>query len=187
MYDISLLSREQIKEVYKESMMVDFPDNERKPLSMIMKALDKGAYICLGVIDKVKVLGYAFFVKNENDYLFDYLAVINGNRNNGLGSFFLKHIAEYFKDANSIIGEVEDPQCAKTEEDRLLQQRRYNFYMRNGFVDTGVKANVFGADFIIIELKLGSVHTQDEIKKLYLNHYKSFLPRLMFYRKVKIK
>lgn len=187
MYNISVLSREQIKEVYEESMLVDFPDNERKPLSMIMKALDKGAYNCLGIIENAKVLGYAFFVKNHNDYLFDYLAVLNGKRNNGLGSFFLKHIADYYKDADSIIGEVEDPSCAKTEEDRVLQERRYNFYLRNGFVDTGVKANVFGADFILIEMNLGRTHSQDEIKKLYLNNYKSFLPRLMYYRKVKIK
>lgn len=181
------LSKEQVKSLYQTSLMKDFPDNERKPLSVMLKSMDQGVYECLGIVEEDEIRGYAFFVKNGNDYLFDYLAVIGENRNRGVGAEFLKYIAEYFKDADSVIGEVEDPLFAKNEEDRKLQKRRLAFYLRNGYEDTGVRAVAFGANFIILKLKNQINHTIPEIERLYKIHYKSFLPKLTYWRHVKIK
>lgn len=44
-------------------------------------------------------------------------------------------MAEMLKSAHSLIVEVEDPEFAETEEDRILQTRRLNFYLRNGVID----------------------------------------------------
>ena len=65
--------------------------------------------------------------------------------------------------AKSIIGEVENPEFAKSEEDRRIQTRRFEFYMRNGFRDTGVRAACFGVPYIIIEMGQGPAHTAEEI------------------------
>ena len=42
------LTREEVRLIYDRHMVGDFPDNERKPLSMIEGALDAGHYRCLG-------------------------------------------------------------------------------------------------------------------------------------------
>lgn len=191
---VIVLSRRQIKEICRKRMIKDFPVLERKPLSMIMKELDRGRYVCLGMIDETKeirddatmILGYAFFVKNGNDYLFDYLATDKNMRNQGLGSQFLALIAEYFKSANSVIGEVENPVYAVDGSSRGLQTRRKNFYLRNGYVETKVTARVFDVQYEIIELVLDKPHSEELVKNLYLSHYQAILPRKLYQKMIKI-
>lgn len=189
--EIKSLTIEQVKQVYEESMKVDFPDNERKPLAMILKALENGTYECLGAFmeegEVDKIVGYAFFVKTENDYLFDYLAVMKDYRNKGIGAEFLKGIAKHCENYESVIGEVEDPACAKTEDEKKLQQRRRDFYFRNGYVDTKVRVKLFGVDYLVIEMNKNVTHTEQEIKELYKKHYEAMLPKLLYKTMVKIK
>lgn len=187
---IKELTRDQVRFLYEKSMMIDFPDNERKPLYMIEEALDKGAYQCLGVVDEdqdSEILGYAFFMKLGNDYLFDYYVVLEGNRNAGIGSQFLSGIKEYFATADSVIGEVEDFTVAETKEEEELQSRRYHFYLRNGYVDTDVRVKLFGVDYRVIELDLEKKHTQEEIKKLYQRHYKAIFTKEIYEKMVIVK
>ena len=108
---IKNLTQEQVKTIYNNHMVNDFPASELKPLSMILKGMKKKIFEWLGYVDEEsgEILAYAVFVKNGNDYLFDYLAVISDSRNSGIGSSFLKQIAEHYKHADSVIGEVEDP------------------------------------------------------------------------------
>lgn len=181
------LSKEQVKYLYEVSMMKDFPDNERKPLSMILTAIDKGAYDCLGIVEKDTILGYAFFMKIGKDYLFDYYVILQEYRNSGIGSAFLQEIAKHYQDADSVIGEVEDFSLAESEEDKNLQERRYQFYLRNGYVDTAVRVKLFGVDYRVIEMAIGKAHTKEEIKELYRAHYKAIFPWIIYKQKVKIK
>ena len=186
---IKNLTQEQVKTIYKDHMINDFPASELKPLSMILKGMKKKIFECLGYVDEEsgEILAYAVFVKNGNDYLFDYLAVISDSRNSGIGSSFLKQIAEYYKHADSVIGEVEDPVFAKDDEEKNLQERRIGFYKRNGYIDTNVRVKLFGVDFKVFEMNLGRKHSEEEIKQLYKSHYKKILPRFLYWRSVKIK
>lgn len=183
------LNKDEITKIYKEHMVNDFPADELKPLSTILKGMDKQLFECLGFLDKEsgQLKAYAVFIKNGNNYLFDYLAVVDGNRNDGIGSVFLKQIAEHFKNADSVIGEVEDPDFAADESERRLRERRIAFYERNGYFNTGVKAKLFGVDFWILEMNLGKKHTKDEIKILYKSVYKKVLPFFRYLRCVKVK
>lgn len=187
---IRKLSKDQVSYIYKTYMVNDFPANELKPLSMILKGMENNVFEGLGLMSEDredKILGYAIFVKNGKDYLFDYLAVVDGNRNDGIGSTFLKHIAEYLKDADSVIGEVEDPDYAKNEAEKQLQERRIGFYKRNGYIDTNVKVKLYGVDFRVFELDLGRKHSEKEIKRLYKSVYKKTFPKFMYYKYVKVK
>ena len=179
---VDKLNRDQIRFVYQEYMQKDFPDNERKPLKMIEDAVTKQTYECFGLFDGEEICGYAFFVKlmNEDgraDYLFDYLAIREELRDQGLGGTFLSLLTDFFSDTRSMLGEVENPEFAQNEDERKTQERRLRFYLQNGIVDTGVTAKVFGVEYRILEVVFGERHTQEQTKEIYQRLYQSFLPK----------
>lgn len=182
---MQLLTKKQVQQLYRR-MKKDFPKNERKPLWMILKAIDKGQYECYGFFHGQDILGYAFFVKCGNDYLFDYLAIDESRRNQNLGTQFLAMLQNHFRNASSVIGEVEDPEAAESEADKELRTRRLHFYLRNGVCDTGVKAQAFGVDFRILELDLGKKHSKEQIRKLYEKQYRIMLPEKVFLKHIHV-
>lgn len=186
---IQLLNRRQVKQIYKTKMVNDFPPMELKPLMMILAAMSKGKYICYGLMDdsEENVLGYAFFVKRGNHYLFDYLAVSEDKRNSGIGTEFLNLLREKFAGSDSVVGEVEDPDCAENDEEREIQNRRLSFYTRNGYINTGIKVLLFDVDYLVLEMDLGKNHTGDDVAAIYQEHYKTMLPKKMYLKKFEIK
>lgn len=196
---IALLDKEQIAFIYNNFMIHDFPPTELKPLARMIDAYDKGVYECYALLeDSVDIsdkdarktrdiLAYAFFFCTDNHYLLDYFAVTKNKRNGGLGSIFLGLLRQKFFDSDSVIGEVEDPDYAENEEDRDLQTRRLNFYLRNGYINTGIKVVMFDVDYIVLEMDLGKNHDSDTIARLYEAHYKAMLPEEIYKEKVTIK
>lgn len=180
------LNIEEMKYVYDTYMTEHFPDDELKPFQLIKSVYDQGCYDALGIIYNNKIIGYAYFVKIDNKYLFDYFGITDQYRNLGIGSYMLDKIRTFYKDAECIIGEVEDYNLADPEQ-RTIQERRYNFYLRNGCVDTGLKVLLFDVDYIIIILSSNREIPTDNIKNMYLNIYKHVLPDKLFSKKVKIK
>ncbi|MDO4188572.1 MAG: GNAT family N-acetyltransferase [Lachnospiraceae bacterium] len=185
------LDKNQIIQIYNERMVYDFPKDELRPLKLIVKPYEKGIYTGFGLIDdnsdEKDILGYAFFIKMENNYLFDYFAISSDKRNTGLGSIFLDLLKQEFKNAGSVIGEVEDPECAENEENKTNMSRRLKFYLSNGYIDTSVRVKLFGVDYIILEMDLGKSHDKNTIKDLYLSHYRNMLPKLLFKKMVCVK
>lgn len=182
------LTPNQVTQIYRKYMKNDFPASELKPLAMILQAMESDIYDCLAISDGHKnLLGYAFFTRNGKDYLLDYFATVKELRNNGIGSDILKLLSEYYTNADSVIGEVENPEFATNEADRTLQTRRMNFYLRNGFRLTGVKVILFGVPFLIIETGPNAGHTPDEIRALYRMHYQTILPPESYQKHVRIK
>lgn len=183
MYFCRKLTISQADEIYRKMMKKDFPRSELKPLSMIHKGLARKEYLCFGFFDdEDTVCGYAYFVFRIQDgqrvYMLDYFAVAENMRGTGLGSQFIKMACEEVNDADYIICEAEAPEKASDEDDRLTRTRRVDFYLRNGFRDTGVTAFVFGVVFKILEF--GAEHTEDEMKKAYSELYRSFLPEILY-------
>lgn len=183
--EIKKLNTRQTVGIYNKSLKKEFPVNERRPLFLIIKGMFAGTYECLGAVCKGRIIGYAFFIKYGNDYLFDYLAVYEKYRCKGVGSQIIKAVREYYINADSIIGEVENPNFAGTAEEESLMARRYNFYLRNGCIDTGVKAETFGVHFIIIQLA-GKELDRAKVAKLYQTHYKMSLPRHLYANNIKV-
>ena len=102
------------------------------------------------------------------------------NRDQGLGGLFLSQLASCIRDADCIVGEVEDPDRAEDEETRELRLRRLQFYLRCGYRQTALRSTVFGADYRILEVPTGREHTTEELKTIYTELYRSTLPALFF-------
>lgn len=181
----------ELEQIYNSRMKRDFARNELRPLSSLRKNWRKGEYDAYGLFAGAEFLGYACFVRipegERYNYLFDYFAIAEEHRDEGLGSVFLEQLAACLRDAACVIGEVEDPDAASGEADRRLRERRVRFYLRNGCLDTGVRSLLFGVDYRILEVPTGSVHTAEEIKAVYTALYRHILPPAFFKTCFKIK
>lgn len=183
MYYCRKLTISQTDDIYRKMMKKDFPRNELKPLSMIHKALSRKEYLCFGFFDEAEnICGYAYFVfrihEGQRVYMLDYFAVAENMRGMGLGSQFIKMACDSVYDADYIICEAESPEKASDEEDRIIRDRRIDFYLKNGFRDTGISAFVFGVVYKILEF--GAEHNEIEMKTAYSGLYRSFLPELLY-------
>ena len=174
------LTKAQVEDIYKNNMTIDFPKAELKPLEVILKAIDNNIYEPLGLFDDSSIVGYTFLVKLGNDYLVDYLAVNSDSRNNGAGSEMVQLLADYLKDAENVIIEIEDPDHATDAASKDIQTRRMNFYFRNGCTDTGLRVKCLGVPFRIIRLGQHKSEDHDVLWNLYREFYRRVLPEDMF-------
>lgn len=173
--DFSLIER-----LFKSRLKKDFARNELKPLSSMRRSWEKDAYDCYGLFCGDEILGYAFFVRLGKNFLFDYLAIEESHRDEGLGFIFLRQLTACLTDADCVVIEVEDPDQAKNEADRVLRERRLQFYLRNGYLETMLTSEVFGADYRILEVPVGNPHTTDQLRNIYAALYQSTLPAFFF-------
>ena len=189
--NIGRLSAAQLRAVYRERMVRDFPDDELKPLSMIEQALRRGAYECAAMFDGDEILAYAFFVILRRDglqyWLFDYYAVREDLRDSGVGSSFMRALAQYhLRSASCVLLEVDNPDTASDQSERALRLRRERFYLRNGLLRTGVRAYVFGVDYRLLELPVNGAHTSGEVAQIYSDIYRSQLTKELFDTMVRV-
>ena len=165
------LNKQQIETVYNTHMVRDFPKAELKPLRMILDAVDRGIYLCLGLFDGDEQIGISFLEKAGSDHLMDYIAIIPERRNSGAGSEMLRLLAQRLGDEGHAILEVEDPDRASDEAEKELQIRRLGFYKRNGCRDTGLRVECFDVPFVILEAGSRDFDSLDEVWELYRTLY----------------
>ena len=176
----------QISEIYKARMKEDFPPDELKPLSAIKNAWERDSYDAYFLVRGEEIIGYAFFVRNGKHYLLDYLAIAKEHRDKGLGTVFLRQLRECLRDADCVIGEVDDPDKTDDTDEKALRERRLRFYLRNGYLKTEVTSRVFGVDYRILELPVGAEHTADEIRETYSELYRGMLPKVIYKTQFKV-
>ncbi len=140
------LNEKEIREIYREHMIYDFPKSELKPLERILSIEDyKGA----GFYSGGELMGYCFYCGCSGKRVFlDYFAVTRGNRSRGLGGVHLKELMEAIS-PRSLILEVEDPDFGTDEADEALRKGRIEFYKRQGLKLSGVRARVFSDNYLI--------------------------------------
>ena len=157
-----------------------FPKAELKSLKRIKESIRKDTYDCFGLEENSEIIGCAYFVKTGHDAMLDYLCVWPDKRNNGCGSASLAALRGYFDEMNSVIAEVEDPDTAQNDDERTLRTRRLGFYLRNGFVDTGVRAVIFNVRYRVIRFDDGKAFEKEEIREIYRAHYRAMLPENLY-------
>ena len=178
------LKIEEVRDVYQKHMCYDFPDEERKPLSRIEKTIHEGKYLCLGAFgDDGGFLAYAFFVFEKEACLLDYYAVVPDKRGEGIGSAFLKEAVKCTH-ADVTIIEIEDPEVAVPEEEKKARERRLNFYLNAGCVNTHVRVTTFGVEFLLLEYPVMTSHNRAVIAEGYRSIYRSILPKRMFEKNI---
>lgn len=186
------LTLAQIRAAYPVLLVPAFPENELKPLRMIEGALKRGEYVCYGALAGDDIQAVAFFVRIEAGggrlMLFDYLAVREDLRCQGLGGRFLRALIDGpLKGQGTVLLEVDEPSRADTPEERALRVRRLHFYLRNGLHDTAVLATVYGAAYRILTLPGSGALTPEEVRGLYAELYHAILPPEVYAQRVFIE
>ncbi|MCQ2515325.1 MAG: GNAT family N-acetyltransferase [Saccharofermentans sp.] len=150
------LTYDEIKSIYNERMVDDFPDDELKPFFIIEQHIKDGIYDCYGLCEDNQIYAYAYCLrvpyKNSNVYLIDYLAVKKNYRSRGYGSELIKLLKLELKNkALVVLVEVENPDYAAPEK-REECLRRLSYYIRNGIVDTGASEYLYHVEYKLLEM-----------------------------------
>lgn len=191
-FTVEPLDLPQMREIYLSRMVEDFPENELKPLALIESGMRRGFYRCWGAADGSGTLAYACFVCVERDAralcLFDYLAVRRDVRGEGVGSAFLQALSgAQLRAFDAVLLEVDDPSAVPPGAERGIRERRLRFYLRNGLVETGVTARVFGAEFRLLALPGRTPPDADAVRGDYAALYRAMLPARLFRREILIR
>lgn len=179
------LSNEDIKNVYNKHMKVDFPPEELKPIKVIQKLIDRKMYRCYGLYNNGDLLAYAFLANSKSYLLLDYYSVCAKYRSKGIGSEFLNLLKESCKNYNGIIVEVEKVECASDETEKIVRQRRIDFYRKNGTRMTNVSCTLFTVNYSIMclcNLELDDSVICEELK----NIYKEIIPNSLYSKYVEV-
>jgi GNAT superfamily N-acetyltransferase len=179
------LDKDKIEYIYKNRMILDFPADEIKPLNTILRGIDNGIYECLGMYDEDELMGYAFLIRAEKNYLLDYLAVFSEKRNGGIGSEILRLLLEYLHDARMITVEAEDPEFADNDADRELRSRRIGFYKRNGYSDTGLRVECFGVSYVVLQTGVEERRDKQWYWDIYRSYYRILLTEELYRNNIK--
>lgn len=143
-YNIRLLDTEEIKSIYNEHIVTDFPASEVKPLKQMLEKRENGQYFVYGLFEsntdddgapQEELSGYAYFIKcrNMDVYLLDYLAIVKDKRSKHLGTHFLGQLKQLAKDDGKLLMlEVENPDYADDGAAKDYMLKRIGFYKKNG-------------------------------------------------------
>ena len=143
---LKLLNKCELESLYNNQIVYDFPRAELKPLRTMLRLMDMGQYDPLLITDDDgNALGYAlvWLPRARNGGLLEYLGVLRGKRNNGLGTQALPLLMEHY---GQIFGEVEAPTSDDPAENEL-RRHRIGFYERNGFRVLDYECALFGVHF----------------------------------------
>lgn len=165
-----------MKNLYFEA----FPRKERKPFSMLMKNQRKEiSDIFVLKNDQDLFLGFVVTVKYMDLIMVDYLAIASNARGTGAGSEILHFIEEQYKGKRILLLIEQADESAENNTQRL---KRKNFYLKNGYHDTGIVVVEFGIALEILAYG-GKVCEQDYLK---IQRY-AFGNFLMWLGRIRIK
>lgn len=185
--EIRRIGTEEVREIYRTHIQEDFPEDERKPLAIMLDSLDNGTYACFAGMEDGTLLGYGFFVQHGQRYLLDYLAVVRDMRSQGIGGAFLPLLIRALPEAECILAEVEDPQQAATEAEAAQRERRMAFYRRCGFADSGVTVQTFGVTYRLVDYSPTIPRNPDIVRNLYGDIYRAMLPKALYRQMIRFQ
>lgn len=131
------LSNADVKHIYFDS----FPKNERMPFPLMVAMSKLWHTEFFGFYDGDKLCGFAYFAHNSKLVFVMFLAVDRTLRSKGYGSAILKIIQNKYPDRKIIIS-IEP--CVQNAPDIELRTRRKEFYIRNGYKETGYMMKLNG-------------------------------------------
>ena len=170
------LSADELTALYQTELVNAFPPSELKPLKSMLTLTEGSRYEALGMYDENGMHGYAltWLEPGIPFALLDYFGTLEGQRGSGLGTKMLDLLADHYKNYRGIFGEAEgvfspDPEEAK------LQQRRLDFYSRNGFRYGGYDCALFGVHYLTL-IRGDADVSAEELLDAHQRIYKSGIP-----------
>ena len=159
-YIVRRMHQEEVSHIYKTYMTQDFPAQELKPLSHILKSMEQGYGFSLGIYEAQDLMGYAVFIVTEDCALLDYFAVVEAKRGKGVGHEAFRLLKAYFEEnlpeVRGIYIEAERINKARNEKERTVRSRRITFYQSCGCGMTELESRLFGVDYSILYCGLGA-------------------------------
>lgn len=139
-----------------------FPENERKPFSLIERKAAMGEMEILLIREDGKRAGLAITYLDEELVLLDYFAIAQQMRGQGIGSDALQMLQALYGEHQFFL-EIEKPgEHAPNQEERL---RRKDFYLSGGMMETGIDIQLFGVEMELLSTQPGL--TFEQCEKLY--------------------
>jgi len=172
--------------LYEGELVRAFPPSELKPLKSMLTLMEQDRYEALGMFDESGMHGYAltWLEPGVPFALLDYFGTLEGQRGTGLGSQMLALLAAHYKDYRGIFGEAEGAFSPDPDE-RSLQQRRLDFYYRNGFRYGGYDCALFGVHYQTLILGEQDV-TPQELLRVHQDIYGNYMPEHIYRRFIQL-
>lgn len=136
---------EHVKKVFLDS----FPENERPMDIDTILAQDEIPFDLIGIYpDEAPddFVGFFLTVKNDECAYLVYFAISPEKRSGGIGSKAIQALKEQYKDTPLLFSYESIYQESNNAKQR---EKRRNFYLKNGFYETGWFANLAGTEFIL--------------------------------------
>jgi len=145
-----MVTQSGLKKSYDEFILKNFPSNEVKPLSHILRMMNEVHYMVLELVlgEKTVAAAYISTYADKKTYLLDYLAVEKDERSKGFGGILLQKLPDYIGDSPMLI-ETESLQSAADEKQLNERKRRNLFYSSNGARRTQIQTFVYGVEYDI--------------------------------------
>lgn len=131
------LNSKDTKRIYFDA----FPPKERMPLPMMVAMSKLWNTQFLEFYDGNTLCGFIYLAINSKLVFVMFLAVDKSLRSKGYGSVILQEIRKKYPDKKIIIS-IEP--CDEAALDIELRKRRKDFYMRNGYKETGYMMKLNG-------------------------------------------
>ena len=150
----------QIKEIYETS----FPKSEKFPFWVLKQCAKENNVRLAAIIDHAtdKISGMQFLISYDDITYLMYMAIDNKCRNKGFGSLVLRDLILRQADTTILLC-IERPSAEKED----IKARRKNFYLRNGFYETGCFIEDSGVEYEFLSSSKERVITENDLKKRY--------------------
>lgn len=122
----------ELKEIYLEA----FPERERKPFFLLRRSVKQGTAQLIAAV-----------IPYRDMVMVDYLAVSSRIRSNGTGSRILQEICGRFAGRKIVLLIERLDDGAENREQRIARKR---FYLKNGFVSSGLFVTGVSGDMEVL-------------------------------------
>ncbi len=167
------IDEKALAEIYPAHMVHDFPKQELKPLSTLLRCMRQGTCRPYGLYDGDALAAYAImlFAEPGAACIMDYLAVVRDRRGHGAGGEMLRKMQSELTDCAGILIEYEFPGDATDEAERAVRDRREHFYLKNGVRKTAIDLVLFGVHFNVGYLPCARELPDAELKRMQIAVY----------------
>lgn len=136
----------EIKKLYKHA----FPRSERVPFFLLKRFSKRRDISFTAFYDGGTFCGFSYSVESDTLFLVLYLAVSEAVRGQGYGGKILTYLKDSHPDKTVVLHIEPLDESAPNIEER---KSRLNFYLKNGFINTGYFVEEVGGRFLILSQK----------------------------------
>lgn len=148
MKEKNLTSEEAHDMKYRDLYECAFPEEEQIPYDDLLRLVDSMGLDFTAYYEDDEFIGFTIVYPRRTFNWFWYFAVREGLRGRGHGQQILSMLIYKYRESSNILDmESPDQECENKEQRR----RRSDFYIRNGFRNTGVGKSFEGVDYVILQ------------------------------------